>query len=107
MRRPFLQETPQVLFDHFRFALHLRIPESLGEDAARQEIALVRFVPLCLLWKAVLTAIQFERELRFRAVEIHDVAPHRMLAAELVAGESPVSENSPEPALCLGHGLPE
>jgi hypothetical protein len=44
------------------------------------------------LVREVLAAVQLHRQPMIRAVEVEDVAPDRMLAAELHAGKLPPSE---------------
>jgi hypothetical protein len=49
----------------------------------------------------VLTAIQFDDESMFGAIEVYDVWPDRMLASELQPVQLPGSQDRPETPFCI------
>jgi len=73
----------------------MRIPEPQRFDAARDEIFFPFEVMLSLVGKTVLAAIQFDVQLRFFAKEIQIKIAQRMLPAEFVAAESPITQPAP------------
>src|ERR1700690_1826255 len=96
MRCAGLQLIKNRVTDALRVAAQMRIPESQRLDAAR----LQKFFPFQVMFapvgKTVLAAIQFHIQFRLLAKEIKMVYADRMLAAEFVAGETPVTQPAPD-----------
>jgi hypothetical protein len=80
----------------FEIAKHLVVPEP--QDA--HTVGLQRPRALCivggLLWLRMLATIQLDAEPGFVAVEIENVPTHRMLPAELGAGQLAIAQQFPE-----------
>jgi hypothetical protein len=98
VRRPCLQIRPNG-FPNKAHVAQLVIPESPSLDVSRTQIRVAFLVLALLKRKPVLAAVQFEVVPGLRAVEIEVVFTHFVLPAELVASESPVTENAPQPFL--------
>jgi len=107
MRSSLLQQLPQILLHRPWLTPDLPIPETLGQNAPREQVPLLGSVALLLIRKTMLPTIQLQIELRFRAVEIEEVRADRMFPAELVPGEPPVAQKSPQAALGVRHRLPQ
>jgi hypothetical protein len=57
------------------------------------------------LWQTMLTTVDFQRELGLRTVKIQIVQANGMLPSKLVAGQSPVPQQSPHSTLLGRHAL--
>ncbi len=66
------------------------------------EIAAAGLITAELVRLAVLTTVEFDSQIRFGTVEVENVRPNGMLAAELEARELPRSKMGPEQALRVG-----
>src|SRR5262245_45050269 len=72
-----------------------------ADPVAAQELGAALIVGLSLRGE-VLAAIELDRQMHARTIEINDVRPARMLAPELEAGEALRSEPRPQGRLCVG-----
>ena len=76
---------PQYLKYAFRLLQHLVIPETKHPNSLLLQKTGTVFVVLLGCLSIVLSAINFNGQFHFRAVEIHDVLANAVLTAELFA----------------------
>ena len=86
----------------FGIAKHLVVPEPQDTHAVGLQRPRALCIVRSLLWLRMLAAIQLDAEPGFVAVEIEDVPTHRMLPAELGAGQLAIAQQLPEQALSIG-----
>jgi len=95
MRCACLQFVENRVADALRVPAQMRIPESQRLDASRLQKFFPFQIMFALVGKTMLAAIEFHVQLRLLAKEIQIVNAQRMLAAELVAAEPPVTQPAP------------
>ena len=95
MRRAHLQFAENRVADALGVASQMRIPEPQRLDAARLQKLFAFHVVLPLVGETMLAAVHFNVQCRLLAKEIQMVAADGMLAAEFVAGETPVAQPVP------------
>ncbi len=107
MRSAFLQCFEDRIADRLFLPPQLRIPEAKLLDAQRgQELRSLRIVSL-LSGMPVLSAVELDGETRLTAVEIEKVNPARVITAELVGAEAPVTQPTPHELLGPSCLLPQ
>ncbi len=72
------------------------IPESKGFNTLLRQKFFPRFIPLDAFRRTVLKAVEFDIQLRVRAVTIQNVSTNGMLPAKLEASELSSSQGSPK-----------
>ena len=83
------------------------IPEAEHLDALVCQKLIPLFVSGPLIGKAMSTAVEFDNQLRERAVEIEKVDPARILAAEFELSKATVAEQTPQAFLGVAGFLSE
>jgi hypothetical protein len=98
MRRTLLQDLPEVLNHILAIFLsrELMIPKSFHENPSRRKKRVAFLVKLQLRGKTVPITVEFDRQLRFKTIEIQIVRILLVLSAKLVTGETTVSKQFPE-----------
>ena len=79
----------------FGLLQHVVVPEPHNADAQPGEGLFTPLVVGALL--GVLAAIELDGQMLFRTIKIENEIFHRVLAAEFVAEEAPVTQQMPEP----------
>jgi len=88
-----------LVSDTFDFLQHIMIPESEnGKSLVAQPC--IPFGVIVTLFR-VLAAIEFDNDSLLQADKVDDVAPQRLLAAELAAFNLPHSDPMPKQLLCV------
>ena len=95
MRRVCLQLIENRIANVLSITAQMGIPKPQRLDVARLQKFFALQVMFPLVGKTVLTAVQFNIQLRLFAKEIEIVNAKRMLAAKFVAGETPVTQPTP------------
>ena len=98
---------PNFKSHRLKFAAQLVIPEAKHFDALAGEKSVSRFVSGPLVWKTVSAAVEFDRELRNRAVEIEEVDAARVLTTEFEFVETMVTQQTPQAFLGISGLLAE
>jgi hypothetical protein len=78
------------------------IPEAQHLDALFGEELVAFLIPGALVWETMPAAVEFDREIRERAIEIEVVNPAGVLATEFELSEPTVAKQTPEPLLGIG-----
>jgi hypothetical protein len=76
--------------------LPLMVPETKGLNPLPRQIFFPHLVPLNAFRQTVLKAVEFDIQLRVRAVKIQDMSANHMLPAEFEAGELPSAQCPPK-----------
>jgi hypothetical protein len=107
MRGPLLQSPPSCVVGGLLFEPPAGIPEAKHLDAARCQPRIGFRVPGLLFGRAVSNAVPLEIQLSFKAKEVQDVRPERILSAEFIFGDTPVAQPIPHeffgPRVVLPH----
>jgi hypothetical protein len=98
---------PDFKAHSFQLAAQLMIPETQHLDALFSEKLVSLFIFGPLIAKTVAAAVEFDSQLRQRAVEIEEVDGARVLTAESELGETTVAEKVPETLFSIGGFLAE
>ena len=91
-----LQFVQNGVADALGVAPLMRVPEPQCFNAARLQKRLAHRVMLLLIWKTMLTAVQFNVQPSLLAKEIQIVNANGMLPPEFVAVEAPVPQPAPD-----------
>ena len=105
-RRTALQLAEDRVPDRLSLAPETRVPKPQHLDAQGGKELLPLRVMVSLLWKSVLTSIQFNRQPCLFAEKIERVFADRMLSAEFVPAESSPAQPAPHELFCPGRFLP-
>ena len=117
MRGACLQRVKNHVTDELLLSLQLPIPETNLFDAHRSEKLCSLSIVSMLGRMPMMSAVEFDRETGFHAVEVEVVNSTRVVATEFVGAETPVTQPTPHelfrPSLllalsagagCIGHG---
>jgi hypothetical protein len=102
-----LQFVENGIPDHLGIAPQLGIPIPHSLDATGFQKFLTLKIMLSLIGKSVLAAVQFHIQFGFLTKEVQKVNSQRMLAAEFITVEPPVTQPTPHELFGPGFFLPE
>ncbi len=78
------------------------VPKTAGQNVPRFQIRVPFGVRCNLIRKAVLAAVHLDIISRLGTIEIQDIGPEMVLAAEFIPGKTAITQNAPELFLSVG-----
>lgn len=96
MRRSLLEFLKNYVANVLAVAMQMRIPKPKGFDAARLQKFLTLNITTLLFRKTVLASVQLDIQFSFFAEKIQVIITERMLTAEFVAIETPITQPAPQ-----------